>query len=66
MTIILDDSLPNDLSAAIIAYFDAGELIDLLEISTEDIVEVFEEDIIAKIEAVKEYMDYDTNDDLED
>lgn len=42
----------------VIDYFDAWDLVQLLGISTDDIVEAFGDEVEDKLEALEEVMDY--------
>jgi inosine/xanthosine triphosphate pyrophosphatase family protein len=43
--------------------FEAWELVDLLQVSTEEVVEAFEEVILEKLDEVKDFIDYEDEED---
>lgn len=62
---ILDtEELEPSLKSAIIDRFEAWELIDFLNITTEEIVELFEEEILENVEDIISILNYgETSDD---
>lgn len=46
----------EELKKQICDYFDAWELVEFLQISTEDVVDVFEDEIMANLEDVEELL----------
>lgn len=55
--------MTNDLKKALADYFDAWDLVDLLEITTEDIIDAFDDMIEDRIDEIKEHIGYVEDDD---
>lgn len=52
--------IDGELKKRIADYFDAGELVDFLQIKADWVVELFEEEIEEAIDDIVEFMDYGT------
>ena len=50
--------MDEDFKNQLIDYFDSFELVELLGIETEEVVDMFEDVILDKIEKLKEFMNY--------
>lgn len=51
-----EERLPDWIKKAIIDRFDATEMVELLDLSINEIVEVFEGEILDRLEEIEEYM----------
>lgn len=48
--------MENELKLRIIDYFTAEELVEVLKLTTEEIVDIFDEEVIEKLPAILELM----------
>ncbi len=53
----------NDLKKALADYFDAWDLVELLEIPTEEIIEAFEDMIEDRLDEIAEVIGYEESED---
>lgn len=51
--------MDEELKKRIADYFDSWELVELLKLETEDIVNLFEDEVLEKIDDIKELMGID-------
>jgi len=54
VTIREDEELPRYIKDALIARFEGWELVELLDIDIEDIVDLFEEEILKELDFIEE------------
>lgn len=54
---MLVDKLPDELKEALACRLEASELVDFLQITTEEIIELLEDRILDNIEEIKELAD---------
>lgn len=62
MSILDREELEASLKSAIIDRFEAWELVDFLNISTEEVVDIFEEELLQHIEEVTSLLNYGETD----
>lgn len=66
MNKMLRDTIDPLVREAIENRLDPSELIELLDITTEDLVDIFYEDILDKLAEIKEQLGFDMDYDLDD
>ncbi len=50
--------MDKEFKQALADYFEAWDLVDLLELKTDDIIEAFEDVILERVEEMKEHIGY--------
>lgn len=61
-----EERLDRELKNAIIAYFEGYELVEYMQVSVEDIIELLEEHVLDNITDIKEEIGYNNDTDEDD
>lgn len=56
------EEMDNNFREALADYFDAWDLVDMLELKTEDIITAFEDVVHERMNELKDYIGYEEND----
>jgi hypothetical protein len=57
---MLIERLPDDIREALACRLEASELVDFLQVTTDEIIELLEDRILANLQEVKELADLET------
>lgn len=61
-----EEQLNDDVRLAIASFFTADELVELLDIDIDEILNIFEDDVLANLERIKEAISYDKDESSSD